>query len=58
MQQGVRQELIRVLRQRFGEISEEVEARLEGESGEKLENLMDSAIAVSSLDEFVSILSI
>ncbi len=54
----MRQELIRVLRQRFGEISEEVEARLEGESGEKLENLMDSAIAVSSLDEFVSILSI
>ncbi|MHC5857041.1 Rpn family recombination-promoting nuclease/putative transposase [Nostoc sp.] len=57
VQQGARQQLIRVLRRRFGEISQEVEARLESESVEKLENLMDSAIAVSSLDEFVVILS-
>ncbi|MBE9105550.1 DUF4351 domain-containing protein [Nostoc cf. edaphicum LEGE 07299] len=54
---GTLQQLIRVLRRRFGEIPHEVEARLEGESVEKLENLMDSAIAVSSLDEFVVILS-
>ncbi|MEH2280979.1 MAG: hypothetical protein V7K90_06490 [Nostoc sp.] len=45
------------MRRRFGEIPHEVEARLEGESVEKLETLMDSAIAVSSLDEFVVILS-
>ncbi|WP_414512296.1 Rpn family recombination-promoting nuclease/putative transposase [Nostoc sp. PCC 9305] len=57
VQQGARQQLIRVLRRRFGEIPHEVEARLEGESVEKLETLMDSAIAVSSLDEFVVILS-
>ncbi len=57
VQQGARQQLIRVLRRRFGEISQEVEARLESESVEKLETLMDSAIAVSSLDEFVVILS-
>lgn len=56
VQQGARQQLIRVLRRRFGEISQEVEARLEGESVEQLENLMDSAIAVSSLNEFVVIL--
>ncbi|MEH1837045.1 MAG: hypothetical protein V7L29_34665 [Nostoc sp.] len=53
------------MQQRFGEIPHEVEVRLESESVEKLENLMDSAlaeltrgIAVSSLDEFVSILSV
>ena len=65
LQQGVQRQLIRVLRRRFGEIPHEVEVRFEGESVEKLESLMDSAlaeltggIAVSSLEEFVSILSI
>jgi predicted transposase YdaD len=57
IQQGARQQLMRVLRRRFGEIPQEVEARLESESVEQLENLMDSAIAVSSLDEFMSILA-
>ncbi|MGF2035442.1 MAG: Rpn family recombination-promoting nuclease/putative transposase [Nostoc sp. CmiVER01] len=57
IQQGARRQLIRVLEQRFGEIPHEVEIRLEGESVEKLENLMDSAIAVSSLDEFIQSLS-
>ncbi|MCC5664010.1 Rpn family recombination-promoting nuclease/putative transposase [Nostoc sp. CHAB 5784] len=58
IQQGARRQLIRVLEQRFGEIPHEVEVRFEGESVEKLESLMDSAIAVSSLDEFVNILFI
>ncbi|MEH1966783.1 Rpn family recombination-promoting nuclease/putative transposase [Nostoc sp.] len=57
IQQGARRQLIRVLEQRFGEIPHEVEVKLEGESVEKLETLMDSAIAVSSLDEFVVIMS-
>ncbi|MBD2727763.1 Rpn family recombination-promoting nuclease/putative transposase [Nostoc sp. FACHB-892] len=57
LQQGVQRQLIRVLRRRFGEIPHEVEARLEGESVERLENLMDSAIAVHSLDEFLTIIS-
>ncbi|MDZ7993415.1 MAG: Rpn family recombination-promoting nuclease/putative transposase [Nostoc sp. EfeVER01] len=57
LQQGVQRQLVRVLRRRFGEIPHEVEARLESESVEQLETLMDSAIAVSSLDEFVSILA-
>ncbi len=64
LQQGVRQQLIRVLRRRFGEIPHELETKLEGKSVEELENLMDSAlaeltggIAVSSLEEFVSIMS-
>ncbi|MEH2260033.1 Rpn family recombination-promoting nuclease/putative transposase [Nostoc sp.] len=57
IQQGARRQLIRVLEQRFGEIPHEVEVRFEGESVEKLESLMDSAIAVNSLEEFVVILS-
>ena len=58
IQQGALRQLIRVLEQRFGEIPHEAEIRLEGKNVEQLETLMDSAIAVSSLDEFVSILSI
>ncbi|MEH2396072.1 Rpn family recombination-promoting nuclease/putative transposase [Nostoc sp.] len=58
IQEGARRQLIRVLEQRFGEIPHEAEIRLEGKNVEQLETLMDSAIAVSSLDEFVSILSI
>ncbi|WP_445636289.1 DUF4351 domain-containing protein [Nostoc sp. DSM 114161] len=58
LQQGARQQLIRVLRRRFGEIPQELEARLESESVEQLEILMDSAIAVNSLDEFIKIFSV
>ncbi|WP_414572887.1 DUF4351 domain-containing protein [Nostoc sp. CCY 9925] len=50
-------QLIRVLRRRFGKIPQELEARLEGESVEQLETLMDSAIAVNSLEEFITALS-
>ncbi|MEH2112355.1 Rpn family recombination-promoting nuclease/putative transposase [Nostoc sp.] len=57
IQQGARRQLIRVLEQRFGEIPHEVEVRLEGKSVEQLETLMDSAIAVSYLEEFVVVLS-
>jgi predicted transposase YdaD len=57
LQQGARQQLMRVLRRRFGEIPQELEVRLEGKNVEQLETLMDSAIAVSSLDEFVIIFS-
>lgn len=57
LQQGARQQLIRVLRRRFGQIPQELEARLEGESVEQLESLMDSAIAVNSLEEFITTLS-
>ncbi|AFY32451.1 DUF4351 domain-containing protein [Calothrix sp. PCC 7507] len=53
VQQGVRNQLIRILRQRFGEIPHEVEVRFEGESVEQLESLIDSALAVSSLEEFI-----
>ena len=53
VQQGARWQLMRVLQLRFGEIPQQLQARLEGESLEQLEILMDAAIAVNSLDEFV-----
>jgi len=52
LQQGMQRQLIRLLQRRFGEVPQELAARLEGETVERLENLMDSAIAVSSLAEF------
>ncbi|HLP90422.1 MAG TPA: DUF4351 domain-containing protein [Nostocaceae cyanobacterium] len=58
VQQGALRQLIRVLQLRFGEIPQVVQAKLESESLEQLESLMDAAIAVSSLDEFIKILSI
>ncbi len=57
LQQGARRQLMRVLQGRFGEILSSLQTRLEGESLEQLESLMDVAIAVSSLDEFLSSLS-
>ncbi|MEH2407055.1 Rpn family recombination-promoting nuclease/putative transposase [Nostoc sp.] len=57
IQEGARRQLIRVLEQRFGEISHEAEIRLEGKNVDQLETLMDSAIAVSSLEEFLTIIS-
>jgi len=57
VQQGARRQLMRVLQGRFGEIPSSLQTRLEGESLEQLESLMDVAIAVSSLNEFLSSLS-
>ncbi|MEH2453577.1 Rpn family recombination-promoting nuclease/putative transposase [Nostoc sp.] len=57
IQEGARRQLIRALEQRFGEIPHEAEIRLEGKNVDQLETLMDSAIAVSSLEEFLTIIS-
>ncbi|MEH2014483.1 Rpn family recombination-promoting nuclease/putative transposase [Nostoc sp.] len=57
IEEGARRQLIRVLEQRFGEIPHEAEIRLEGKNVDQLETLMDSAIAVSSLEEFLTIIS-
>ncbi|MDF5715441.1 MAG: DUF4351 domain-containing protein [Rhizonema sp. NSF051] len=54
VQQGARRLLIRVLQQRFGEIPAFLGVRLESESLEELESLMDAAIAVTSLEEFLT----
>ncbi|XPT19076.1 DUF4351 domain-containing protein [Anabaena sp. FACHB-709] len=40
LQQGMQRQLIRLLERRFGEIPQELTARLEGETVERLENLM------------------
>jgi predicted transposase YdaD len=58
IQEGARRQLMRVLQLRFGEVTPAVQAQLESKNLEQLESLMDAAIAVSSLDEFVKILSI
>ncbi|MBN4006597.1 DUF4351 domain-containing protein [Nostoc sp. LPT] len=52
----VRRQLMRVLQLRFGEVPASVVARLESESVEQLESLMDTAIAVNSLAEFMTVL--
>ncbi|MBW4613733.1 MAG: DUF4351 domain-containing protein [Desmonostoc vinosum HA7617-LM4] len=57
LQQGAARQLIRVLQKRFGEVPPALQARLESESVEQLESLIDNAIAVSSLEEFIQILS-
>ena len=54
VQQGARRQLIRVLQQRFGEIPPFLEVKLESESIEALESLMDAAITVTSLEEFLT----
>jgi Domain of unknown function (DUF4351) len=55
-QQGVQRQLVRVLQQRFGEISAEVRERLQSLGLEQLENLTNVAIAANSLDEFTKVL--
>ncbi|MBD2200247.1 DUF4351 domain-containing protein [Calothrix anomala FACHB-343] len=57
LQQGAQRQLIQVLRLRFGEIPQSVQANLENQSVEQLENLMAVAIAVNSLDEFIQSLT-
>ncbi len=54
VQQGARRQLIRVLQQRFGEIPAFLKVRLESESVEELESLMDAALAVTTLEEFLT----
>ncbi len=40
---------MRVLQRRFGEIPQQVQTRLETQSIEQLENLMDTAIAIEEI---------
>jgi hypothetical protein len=47
---------MRVLQRRFGEVPSSVATRLESASVEELESLIDEAIAVSSLAEFLTFL--
>lgn len=53
LQQGLQQQLVRALAHRFGPISENIVARLEGIPSEGLEALMDLALDAESLDDFV-----
>lgn len=52
IQQGRRESLLRLLELRFGEIPSEIQTSLQESTREKLEDLMATALAVNSLDEF------
>ncbi|AOY80225.1 DUF4351 domain-containing protein [Moorena producens JHB] len=51
LQEGAERLLLRLLQRRFGELSPEIQARVKGLSVEKLEQLMDVAIDVESLEQ-------
>ena len=53
-QQGTLQSLIRVLTSRFGEVPIEIATRLQLAEIQRLESLIDVAIAVRSFNEFAS----
>lgn len=55
---GAKRQLVRVLQQRFGEISQDIQTRFEGKSVEQLDSLMDAAITVASLEEFIEIMPV
>ena len=52
-QQGMRRQFMRMLRNRFAIVPEEVEARLHGLDVDQLEALVDEAFAVDSLEQFL-----
>jgi predicted transposase YdaD len=53
LQEGAQRQLLRVLEHRFGPVPPEVPARLQGLDVAQLEALMDVALDVQSLDEFL-----
>ncbi len=55
---GAKRQLVRVLQRRFGEISQDVQTLFEGKSVEQLDSLMDAAITVASLEEFLAIIPV
>lgn len=54
LQRGTLRQLLRVLRKQFGEVPEEVEARLHNLEPEQIEALTDEALDADSLEAFVA----
>jgi len=54
LQEGVCRQLLRLLRSRFGEVSEEITNRLQSLSVDQLEKLTDLVLNVESLEQFLS----
>lgn len=52
-QQGAQRLLLRLLQRRFGRVPSEVQASLQAMSVEQLEELVEVALGVESLDEFL-----
>ena len=53
LQQGAQRQLLRVLEHRFGPVPPEVQLRLQGLDVSQLEALIDVALDVESLEEFL-----
>jgi hypothetical protein len=56
-QQGALRQLLRLVIVRFGEVPQDVQTQLEGLNVNQLEGLVDVALTVESLEQFVSQLS-
>jgi uncharacterized ferritin-like protein (DUF455 family) len=54
VQEGMLRQLLRFLRKQFGDVPEEVEARLHSLDAEQIEELTDVALGEDSLDAFVA----
>jgi Uma2 family endonuclease len=57
LQQGACRQLLRLLQTRFGSVSEDVETRLQSLGLNQLEDLVEVALTVETLDQFVNRLS-
>ena len=53
IEQGVEQSILRILRRRFGVLPPEVQKNLDGLTIFELEFLLDKAVVVTSLEEFM-----
>jgi flagellar biosynthesis/type III secretory pathway protein FliH len=53
IEQGLEKSILRVLQRRFGELPSEVRTKLDGLTAAELESLLDEALVVTSLQEFM-----
>ena len=54
LEQGLEKSILRVLQRRFGELPAEVRTKLDGLTAAELESLLDEALVVTSLQEFMA----
>ncbi|MGK7902983.1 MAG: DUF4351 domain-containing protein [Hormoscilla sp.] len=54
MHEEAQRMLLRLLQRLFGDVSESIQANLQGLSTEEIEGLVDVAVTVNSLEEFIS----
>jgi len=54
MKEEAQRMLLRLIQRLFGDVSESIQANLQGLSTEEIEGLVDVAVTVNSLEEFIS----